>query len=71
MTVFWDDARYSLIDNDQRFRGSYYILHQGDENGYSGMLRRVVSQTLTDVSEVITTSFIRAMKMTPLRRCAV
>jgi hypothetical protein len=35
MAVFWDVAPYSLIDIDQRFRGSYCLHHQGGGDGGS------------------------------------
>jgi hypothetical protein len=30
-TVFWDVALCSQLGVDRRFRGSYYLHHQGDE----------------------------------------
>jgi hypothetical protein len=29
MTVFWDNAPYSLVEVDRRFRGAYCLHHQG------------------------------------------
>jgi hypothetical protein len=29
MTVFWDVAPCILLETDQRFRGAYYLHHQG------------------------------------------
>jgi hypothetical protein len=31
MRAFWDVASCSLVGVDRRFRGAYYIHHQGDE----------------------------------------
>jgi hypothetical protein len=31
MVVFWDDSPCSLVEIDQRFRGSYCLHHQDDE----------------------------------------
>jgi hypothetical protein len=29
MTAFWNSAPYSLVDVDPRFRGAYFLRHQG------------------------------------------
>jgi hypothetical protein len=33
VTVFWDAAPCSLVDNDRRFRGTYCLYYQGDDDG--------------------------------------
>jgi hypothetical protein len=33
--AFWDTAQCSLVVVDRRFRGAYYLHHQGDEIHHS------------------------------------
>jgi hypothetical protein len=35
MAVFWDVEQCSLVDTDRRFRGPYYLHHQGPDDGGS------------------------------------
>jgi hypothetical protein len=35
MAVFSDVALYILVENARRFRGSYYLQHQGDDDRLS------------------------------------
>jgi hypothetical protein len=39
--VFWDTAPCSLVEVDRRFRGEYYLYHEGDDNSDSTHLWNV------------------------------
>jgi hypothetical protein len=39
MTAFWDTAPYSLVEVGRRFRGTYYLHHQGYD--YQSTLRNI------------------------------
>jgi hypothetical protein len=32
-TAFWDTAPCSLVEEERRFRGAYYLHHRGDDGG--------------------------------------
>jgi hypothetical protein len=42
MAAFWDTEPWSLVQIDRRFRGAYFIDHQGDK-GHSSLKRRSIS----------------------------
>jgi hypothetical protein len=46
MTVFWDVAKCSLVEIDRRFRGAYYLSHQGATSQKTVVLLLATVRTL-------------------------
>jgi hypothetical protein len=44
VTAFWEKAKCSLVEADQRFRGVYYIQLQGDGGSTSTTVHGATSQ---------------------------